>query len=65
MKRHPAREFLEHIGKMFEIAANKKLRLFRRDIESRFAASIEYGIFFTFGSRHETDSPIEESRPAP
>src|ERR1700716_915515 len=30
-----------------------------------FAASMEYGIFFTSGSRHETDSPIDESKPAP
>ena len=51
---------------MLEIAADEELRLFRRDIERPFcAASIEYGIFFTCGSRQLTDSPIEESKPAP
>src|SRR5436190_24194494 len=29
------------------------------------AASIEYGIFLTLASRQETDSPMEESNPAP
>src|SRR5258708_1029057 len=29
------------------------------------AASIEYGIFLILGSRQETDSPMEESKPAP
>ena len=32
-ERHPAREFLEHVGEMLEIAADKELRLFGRDVE--------------------------------
>src|SRR5437868_15531719 len=33
---HPAREFLEHVAEMLEIAADEKLRLPRRDIERLF-----------------------------
>src|SRR5437016_488125 len=30
---HLAREFFQHIAQMLEVTANKKLRLFRRDVE--------------------------------
>ena len=51
---------------MLEIAANEELRLFRRDIEGRLCRLDRIWDFLHVRlETAETDSPIEESRPAP